>query len=364
MNRSFLRWFYVCVQFVMLAVSIPKVATLFQAYDPQTMGPLVADVDLRSWLVGIAIDLTATFTTWAAMAKFDETRKRTALLAPGLIIGVCTSLSVVANYEDAATLRPEQYADVSLFTHPALLINPVLISAPPVLVLLLILLVPSVLARPRVRTAAEIEAEADEEAALLVAKGRVSVIRAQQNAKVRSARMQGFQDNLRAVTGQAEETVQALPAPERKPRAVEADESVPGLPSTKAMWNTLSVKERVVKGGVISVQEIAEVLSISLSHARNLAKEVKAEPPHVPGRTGVSYEALIEALYEKRSKDSFAQAQKLESALGMRKKRLQAAQEVSDAATDATSLSNGRGAGDDAQYWEDVRVGAGEDATN
>jgi hypothetical protein len=141
MNRSFLRWFYIGVQFVMLAVSIPKVATLFHAYDTETMGPLIGGVDLRSWLVGIAIDLTATFTTWAAMAKYDESRKRISLLAPALIILFCTALSVVANYEDAATQNPAQYANINLFTQPALLINPVLISAPPVLVLLLILLV-------------------------------------------------------------------------------------------------------------------------------------------------------------------------------------------------------------------------------
>src|SRR5689334_22319169 len=115
MKRGFLRWFYVAVQFVMLAVSIPKVATLFHAYDGETMGPLIAGLDARSWLVGIAIDLTATFTTWAAMAKYEESRKRTALFAPALIILCCTALSVVANYEDAATIAPDQYRAVSLF---------------------------------------------------------------------------------------------------------------------------------------------------------------------------------------------------------------------------------------------------------
>lgn len=202
MNRTFLRWFYVAVQFVMLAVSIPKVATLFQAYDPQTMGPLIGGVDFRSWLVGLAIDLTATFTTWAAMAKYDETRRRTSLLAPGLIIAVCTGLSVVANYEDAATLAPAQYANVSIFTQPALLINPVLISAPPVLVLLLILLVPSVLARPRLRSAEEIEAEADQEEAMIAATARVKEARVRANAKVRDARIKGFAGNVAAVTSQ------------------------------------------------------------------------------------------------------------------------------------------------------------------
>jgi hypothetical protein len=37
----------------------------------------------------------------------------------------------------------------------------------------------------------------------------------------------------------------------------------------------------------------------------------------------VPYQALIEAPYEKRSKDSFAQAQKLESALGLRRRSRQ-----------------------------------------
>lgn len=323
MNRSFLRWFYVAVQFVMLAVSIPKVATLFHAYDPNALGPTLAGIDIRSWMVGIVIDCCAAITTWAAMAKYEETRKRTALLAPGVIILCCTGLSVIANYEDAATLAPSQYANVSLFTHPVLLINPILISAPPVLVFLLIMLVPSVLAKARIKSTAEIEAEAEQEMALIVAKGRVSVVRAQENAKVRSARMQGFQDNLRAVTGQAEEATPARPAAERKTKVVEVDESVPTVPTTRAVWNTLNLKERVLKSGLISYQEIAEVLSISLTHARNLAREVKADAPSVPGRTGVAYEALIEALYQKRSKDSFAQAQKLESALGLKKRARQ-----------------------------------------
>src|SRR5260370_32109617 len=129
MKRGFLRWFYLAVQFVMLAVSIPKVAILFHAYDPQSLGPLIAGIDMRSWLVGIAIDLTATFTTWAAMHKYEESRSRLALFAPAFIILVCTGLSVVANYEDAATLAPAQYADVSLFTQPTLLIHPMLISS-------------------------------------------------------------------------------------------------------------------------------------------------------------------------------------------------------------------------------------------
>lgn len=194
MKRGFLRWFYVAVQFVMLAVSIPKVATLFHAYDAETMGPLLAGIDLRSWMVGIAIDLTATLTTRAAMAKYDESRKRTALFAPAFIILFCTALSVIAHYEDAATLDPTKYAGVSLFTQPALLINPMLISAPPVLVLLLILLVPSVLAQPRLKSAEEIAAHADEQEALIVANERLELAKVRKNANVRKEKLSGMLD--------------------------------------------------------------------------------------------------------------------------------------------------------------------------
>jgi hypothetical protein len=203
MKRGLLRWFYLGVQFVMLAVSIPKVATLFHAYDTQTMGPLIGGVDGRSWLVGIAIDLTATVTTWAALAKYDASRKRTALLAPALIILLCSALSVAANYEDAATLNPAQYAHVSLFTQPALVINPLLISAPPVLVLLLILLVPSVLAQPRLKTAIEIEAETEEQEALIAADARIRKARALANAEVRSTQVAGLASTASAILKQA-----------------------------------------------------------------------------------------------------------------------------------------------------------------
>ena len=87
------------------------------------------------------------------------------------------------------------------------------------------------------------------------------------------------------------------------------------------MWQTLSLKERVLKSGIISPQEVAEVLGISLTHARNLTREVKVDAPAVQGRSGVPFEALIEVLYQKRSKDSFAQAKKLETALGLRKRK-------------------------------------------
>lgn len=344
MNRGFLKWFYIGVQFIMLAVSIPKVATLFHAYDRETMGPLIGGIDMRSWLVGIAIDLTATFTTWAAMAKYDESRKRTSLLAPGLIILFCTVLSVVANYEDAATQNPVQYAGINLFAHPALLINPLLISAPPVLVLLLILLVPSVLARARIKTAAEIEAETAQEMALIEAGARLRETKARANAKVRSAQLSGLVDTVGAVTKRTGLTQSSAPE-SAESGAIEARNAndgaveygafdpaqsgfIPGPSAnvSRAMWNTMSIKDRVLKSGVISTQEVAEVLALSATRARELVKEVRAsgdEQPAVPGRTGVPYQALIDALYERKTKESFAQAKALEKALGLRKRTRQ-----------------------------------------
>jgi hypothetical protein len=221
----------------------------------------------------------------------------------------------VANYEDAATLHPEQYANVSLFTQPALLINPVLISAPPVLVLLLILLVPSVLAQPRIRSAAEIEAEADEQVARIKA-----------GARVRNARIEGLKENVKTVTSKAEDG---------QPLHIgESDVQVPGdtytspvpdpVPAkmTRALWQALKLPERVERSGVITPQEISDVLGISLSHARNLIKELPMKT--VEGRRGVLYADLIDSLYERRSAENSARAKRLEIALGIRKRTKQA----------------------------------------
>ncbi len=325
MNRSFLRWFYVAVQFVMLAVSIPKVATLFHAYDMQPMGPLIGGIDLRSWMVGIVIDLCSAVTTMAALAKFEATRNRFELLAPGLIIAVCTSLSVLANYEDAATLHPEQYAHVSLFENPALLVNPILISAPPVLVLLLILLVPSIMAQPRIKSAAEIEAQTAEQEALIAAQGRIKEARARANAKVREVRLKGAFETLQAVTNRQpddvlapSEIVEANPPPDDDP--LPPTPSAPAAKMTRAMWQAMKLPERVLQSGLITPQEVAEVLGISLSHGRNLVKEVETGVQRVDGRSGVSYSDLIDALYDRRTKDSYTWARKLESTLGVRKR--------------------------------------------
>jgi hypothetical protein len=340
-RRGLLRWFYLGVQFVMLAVSIPKVATLFHAYDTETFGTVWGGIDMRSWLVGFAIDLTATFTTWAAMAKYDESRKRSALFAPGLIIMLCTALSVVANYEDAATLAPGQYANINLFSQPALFINPILISAPPVLVLLLILLVPSVLARPRIKSSAEIAAEANEQAALIEADARLREARALANARVRSAQLGGIADNVSLVAKRAGFAKDAQ-LEDGEPRTDTSNNRAPRTPMgdspeelerallpaptaqvTRAMWNSMSLKDRVTQSGIVSAQEVSEVLGVSLTRAREILKGVRAsdeEKRTVHGRSGVPYQALIDSLYERKTPDSFTQAQKLEKALGLRRR--------------------------------------------
>ena len=328
MKRGFLRWFYLAVQFVMLAVSIPKVATMFHAYDPQVMGPTIGGIDARNWLVGIAIDLTATITTWAAMTKYDATGKRSALLAPALIIALCTGLSVVANYEDAATLAPQQYANVSLFAEPALFINPILISAPPILVLMLmlILLVPSVLAQPRIKTAAELAAETDQEEALILAGARLKEARASANARVRTAQVTGLADRVGAVAKRAG-LVKSVQVSGDEPRGADDTNRAPQEPDTahytRAIWNALPLKERVLKSEIISAQEVAEALGISPTRARELMKGVRtpdSDGRAVKNRTGVLYVALIESLYERRTTEGTAQAKKLEAALGLRKR--------------------------------------------
>lgn len=338
---KYLRWFYIAVQFVMLAVSIPKVATLFHAYNPDPIGGTFAGLDLTSWMVGIAIDCCAAVTTLAALHKFEATRSRLGLYAPALIILCCTGLSVIANYEDAATLAPSQYAHVALFTHPALLINPLLISAPPMLVFLLILLVPSVLAEPKLRTAEEIEAATQEQELLIAAKGRLKRAQAEENARVRQTRVRGFMATVDAIAPEPDisplsnrgngvdiapniaPTVDADPGPEDDPEPPDDPPPtppqlslipMPAVKMTKAMWQAMPLQERVIKSGVIMPQEVADVLGISVAQARAITKDVTGNI-RVSGRTGVSYSALIDSLYDQ---DSYEQAHKLEDALGLR----------------------------------------------
>jgi hypothetical protein len=302
---KYLRWFFLGVQFVLLAVSIPKVAMLFHAYSTEQLGSLIGGIDIQSWCVGIAIDMTATVTTWAALQKYEATGKRLSLLAPGFIIAVCSSLSVVANYEAAATLMPEQYAHVSIFTQPALLINPLLITAPPVIVLLLIIVVPAVLARPRMKTAAEIALETEHEEARILAGARLRKARVDANAQVRNARVDGLAGTASVLAKRAGVTLPSAPsAPpdDLEVRIEQPSERVlpaPNARMTKAMWSAMSLKERVLESGLLTPQEVAEVLAISPAHARRLVKEVRTpdEETRVAGRTGVAYQALIDALY-------------------------------------------------------------------
>jgi hypothetical protein len=220
--------------------------------------------------------------------------------------------------------------------NPALLINPVLISAPPILVLLLILLVPSVLAQPRIKSAAEIAAEADEQEARITANARVKEAQARANAKVRGARISGLADNANVIMQRAgmansapgEEANEAPELPLE--RTFDGNESgilpSPSAQVSRAMWNSMSLRERVTKSALITPQEVAEVLGISPAHARKLTADVRASEDDqraVPGRKGIAYQALIDTLYERRTTESFAQAQKLEKALGLRKRTRQ-----------------------------------------
>jgi hypothetical protein len=343
-----LRWFYVIVQFVMLAVSIPKVATLFHAYNPNPIGPSFAGVDITSWAVGIVIDCCAAVTTMAAMAKFEASRSRSALTAPAIIVLCCTTLSVIANYEDAATLAPLQYAHVSLFTHPALLINPFLISSPPLLVFLLITLVPSVLAQPRIKSAEEIEASTAEQEALIAASNRLDLARADAKQKLREKRLGNMADTV-GVLGKRMGIQVAAAAPEETPtdeppdddpdpeppddggpasdRRLERLEVPSPAKMSSAMWNAMPLPERVAQSGVIVAKEVAEVLGVSQSYARDLVREARAldDDPQTPsGRKGVTPSALIQALYDRKTATSLKQAKTLESALRQRKRSRQA----------------------------------------
>ena len=156
------------------------------------------------------------------------------------------------------------------------------------------------------------------------------------NAQIRNAQVGGFADTLGVVAKRAGigTSVQPVVIEERTPtdydRAPEAPESalvpVTTAQTTRAMWNTMNLKDRVVKSGIISAQEVAEVLGVSLTRARELVKGVNtsdSEQRAVQGRSGVSYQALIDTLYERRTKDSFAQAQKLVTALGLRRRSRQ-----------------------------------------
>ena len=77
---------------------------------------------------------------------------------------------------------------------------------------------------------------------------------------------------------------------------------------------------------MITAQEVAEVLGVGVAHARKLMVGVRAsdDGQRAPmGRKGVPYQALVDALYARRSNESFVQAQKLEKALGLRRRNKQ-----------------------------------------
>jgi hypothetical protein len=156
------------------------------------------------------------------------------------------------------------------------------------------------------------------------------------NAKVRSAQVGGWADTVGVVAKRSElasgaqpnmVTTAALEAPTSSadPSSESSLLAMPGTVS-RAMLNTMSIKDRVLKTGVISTKEVAEVLGVSATRSRELVKEVRAsrdDKAALPGLTGVPYTALVDALYQRRTNDSFTQAQKLEKALGLRKRTRQ-----------------------------------------
>lgn len=302
-------------------------ARLFHAYDSATLGPIVGGIDLGSWFGGVIIDAIVAVITWAALQKYEATGKRRSLIPAVVVILPCICFSMVANYEDAALKNPAQYAHIDIFTFPALVLNPLMLSSLPLIVLLLITNVPAVLARPRIKTVAEVE----QELARIEYEARISKARTLANADVRKTQLTSWKGAAATLTGREEVTLPSVESAqpdelpwltaEPLPRAL----PVKSTRMTKAMWDVMPLRQRVVESGLISPKELSEVLGIGLTHARNLAKEVRTEDGEkraVPGRNGVPFQAQIDALYARRSKDSFAQAQKLERALGLKKTRV------------------------------------------
>lgn len=107
---------------------------------------------------------------------------------------------------------------------------------------------------------------------------------------------------------------------------------------TRTLWNAMPIKDRVLQSGLITPQEVADVLDISLSHARNLTKEVDSGKQTVDGRSGFAYTDLIDALYARRSKDSFSWARKLETTFATRKRRTLSVVPTEEPDTDAVDI--------------------------
>ena len=207
MNRTVLRWFYVGVQSMFMVVSIPNVASFFGAYDTHGNGPAINVLglaftvgDVKHLGVGVAIDLGVALTGLAAIERYAATRKSSGLIPHFVIMSILASISVIANYEDTAAIAPPQYAHVRFFdVIPALLVNPLVASMVPLLGVMFVVLVPSILAQPRVQTAAEIDAETEDTVARIQAKARIETAKAQAGAQVWGARGKGLVTAARQV---------------------------------------------------------------------------------------------------------------------------------------------------------------------
>jgi hypothetical protein len=327
MKRNWLHWFYVIAQFALMAISIPRVALLFHNYSTEDIGPLLGGIDLQSWLGGGIIDLVVAVTTTGALRKFGVTGKRSSLIPAFIVIFPCVAFSMVANFEDAALKNPQLYAHITVVTVPALVLNPLILSGLPLIVLIFVAVAPMIATKPALKSAEEIMAEANEAEAKILAQGRIREAKARVNASVRGTQLRGFVGNVSALRNQPEEPVSVprLPEVRSEPR-LEQDFGSSGiipLPTkmTRTLWNAMPLKERVNQSGLITPQEIADILGISLSHARNLVKGFEKQT--VQGRSGYPYQELIDSIYARRTKDSFDWARKLETTLKPKRRSLQ-----------------------------------------
>ena len=321
-----LKWFYLAVQFVMLLVSVPKVASLFGAYDAQTTGLTFMGLDIRDWLVGVAIDATVAITSWAAMTRYEATRQRRDLTPSVIIVLYCVIISVIANYEDAAAMSPARYAHLTLIHWSAVGVNALLVASPPFIVVMLQCLVPSILAQPRLKTAAQIAAETEEKLALMRAEAQLKQAQAEANAVVRSAQLAGLvrtgQAFKSAVRGQVDTQPDSdsLHTTDRTPdddpdgpgsgpgrggnsgreRSGSADlgaarvRSLAALPTytDRSVLSHLSAAQRVRRTQSVRTGDLAEVLGVSESQALAILRGV----PEVERDGTHSHAALVAPL--------------------------------------------------------------------
>jgi hypothetical protein len=141
-------------------------------------------------------------------------------------------------------------------------------------------------------------------------------------------RLKGWAETVSAVANRPDEVLAPPPVVEADasdPLAPPDDEPLPtsstaSTKMTRAMWQAMKLPERVQQSGIMTPQEIAEALDISVSHARNLIRGVESGTQKVDGRSGVSYLDLIDSLYVQRNKNSYTWARKLETTLGARKR--------------------------------------------